>query len=48
VLREQLAVANARAERAEGRIDELNAERKMLMGIITDPARRPWWRQWFR
>ena len=40
-LREQLTVANRR-------IDELNAERKMLMGIITDPARRPWWRRWLR
>ena len=40
-LREQLTVANRR-------IDELNAERKMLMRIITDPARRPWWRRWLR
>ena len=36
VLREQLMVANGRADRAERRIDELLSDR------------RPWWRRWFR
>jgi hypothetical protein len=39
--REQLTIANRR-------IDELNAERRMLMSLLTDQARRPWWRRWFR
>jgi hypothetical protein len=53
-LREQLAIANSRAERAERRIDELiedrrreAEERRKLLGLLTDP-RAPWWRRWFR
>jgi hypothetical protein len=53
-LREQLAIANARADRAEGRIDELLAdrrreadERRKLLALLTGP-RAPWWRRWFR
>jgi hypothetical protein len=53
-LQEQLAIANARADRAEGRIDELLAdrrreadERRKLLELLTGP-RAPWWRRWFR
>jgi hypothetical protein len=50
-LREQLVIANGRADRAERRIDELQAalteERRRVIEILTGSARRPWWR-WFR
>jgi hypothetical protein len=49
-LREQLVIANGRADRAERRIDELQAtlgeERRKLIAILTD--HRPWRRRWFR
>jgi hypothetical protein len=49
-LREQLAIANSRAARAERRVDELQAmlaeERRRLIMLLTD--RRSWWRRWFR
>jgi hypothetical protein len=48
-LREQLEIANGRADRAERRIDELQAalveERRRVIAILT---RRPWWRRWVR
>ena len=47
VLREQLVIANARAERAERRVDELRAElaeERRLIAILTGP-RVPWWRR---
>jgi hypothetical protein len=48
-LREQLEIANGRADRAERRIDELQAalveERRRVIAILT---RRPWWRRWLR
>jgi hypothetical protein len=51
-LREQLAIANGRADRAERRIEELQAmlveERRRLIAILTDQLHRPWWRRWFR
>jgi hypothetical protein len=51
VLREQLEHERGRADRAERRIDELQAalaeERRRLIAILTD-QRRPWWRRWFR
>lgn len=54
-LREQLAIANSRAERAERRIDELMAERRReaeerrkLLDLLAGPGRRLWWRRWFR
>ena len=50
-LREQLTIANRRADRAEQRVDELQAalaeERQRVIAILTGP-RRPWWRRWFR
>jgi hypothetical protein len=50
-LREQLAIANGRADRAERRIDELLAalaeERRRLLAVLTG-LRAPWWRRWFR
>jgi hypothetical protein len=50
-LREQLAIANGRTERAERRIDELQAalgeERRRVIEILTGP-RVPWWRRWIR
>jgi hypothetical protein len=49
-LREQLVIASGRADRAERRIDELQAtlaeERRRLIEILTE-SRRPWWRRWF-
>ena len=56
-LREQLGIANQRAESAElraeadrARADVLQAalseERRRVIEILTD--RRPWWRRWFR
>jgi hypothetical protein len=51
-LREQLVIANGRADRAERRIDELLAalgeERRRLIAVLTDQRARPWWRRWFR
>jgi hypothetical protein len=51
VLRQQLALANDRADRAELRVDRLQAvlaeERQRLLAILTGP-RRSWWRPWFR
>ena len=57
-LREQLAIANGRADRAERRIDELQDELtrercraaalgRKLIEVLTGP-RVPWWRRWFR
>jgi len=57
-LREQLAIANGRADRAERRIDELQDEvtrercraaalGRKLIEVLTGP-RVPWWRRWFR
>jgi hypothetical protein len=43
-LREQLAAANARADRAEQQAIE---DRRRLIEILSGP-RRPWWRRWFR
>jgi hypothetical protein len=52
-LREQLEIANARADRAEQRVDELiedrrrdAGERRHLLDALT--GRVPWWRRWFR
>jgi hypothetical protein len=49
-LREQLGIANGRADRAERRVDELLAAlaeaRRQLLEVLT--ARRCWWRRWFR
>jgi hypothetical protein len=48
-LRDQLAIANGRAERAEHQVDALYAalaeERRRVIETLT--ARRPWWRRWF-
>jgi hypothetical protein len=30
------------------RLDREAEERRMLMAILTDQSRRPWWRRWFR
>jgi hypothetical protein len=53
-LREQLAIANSRAERAERRTDELienrrrdAEERRKLPTLLAGP-RLPVWRRWFR
>jgi hypothetical protein len=53
LLDEQLAVANARADRAEQRvvdkdaaIDHLRGRLDQLMTLLAD--RRPWWRRWVR
>jgi hypothetical protein len=50
-LREQLVIANARADRAERRIEELQAalseERRRVIEILTE-SRPAWWRRWFR
>ena len=50
VLQEQLAIANARADRAEHRINELQAAlseaHRRFIDHLTE--RRPWWRRWFR
>jgi len=47
-LNDQLARERERADRAEQRIDELQAllteERRRVIEILT----RPWWRKWFR
>lgn len=49
-LQEQLAIANSRAERAEQRVDELQAafteERRRFIEHLIE--RKPWWRRWFR
>jgi Mg2+ and Co2+ transporter CorA len=51
-LRDQLEIANGRADRAERRIEELRValveERRKLIAILTDQRHRPWWRRWFR
>jgi hypothetical protein len=58
-LRDQLTMANQRAERAElcldaerARVDALqtllSVERRRVIEILTDSARRPWWWRWFR
>jgi hypothetical protein len=58
-LREQLAIANRRTDRAERRIDELQDELtrercraaalgRKLIEVLTGPERIPWWRRWFR
>jgi hypothetical protein len=48
-LRDQLAIANGRAERAELQVDALYAalaeERRRVIETLT--ARPPWWRRWF-
>jgi hypothetical protein len=50
-LREQLVIANARADRAERRVEELQEtlteERRRLIEILTE-SRASWWRRWFR
>jgi hypothetical protein len=54
-LREQLAIANGRAERQIDELqDELSRERcreaavrRKLIEVLTGP-RVPWWRRWFR
>ena len=34
---------------AEGEARQRVAEeRRMLMSLLTDESRRPWWRRWFR
>jgi hypothetical protein len=45
-LREQLAIANARAERAELVIDHLRDRIDALLALWIE--RRAWWRRWFR
>jgi hypothetical protein len=30
------------------RLDREAEERRMVMAILTDQSRRPWWRRWFR
>ena len=30
------------------RLDREAEERRMLMALLTDQSRRPWWRRWFR
>jgi hypothetical protein len=52
-LTEQLAIANARAEKAEAKDDakdatiaHLHEQIAHLITLMTE--RRPWWRQWFR
>ena len=49
-LQEQLAIANARADRAEQQVDKLQAalteERQRLIALLVD--KRPFWRRWFR
>lgn len=49
-LREQLTIANDRAEAAERRCGELRAElvaeHRRIISILTERA--PWWRRWFR
>jgi hypothetical protein len=51
VLREQLVIANGRADRAERQVDEMQTalaeERRRVIEILTG-FRRPWWRRWFR
>src|SRR5215471_15778227 len=58
-LREQLTIANGRADRAEQRVDEqqetirhlrglLAEERRRVLEILTGPRVRPWWRRLFR
>lgn len=46
ILREQLAIANARADRAETTITYLRDRIDHYITLLTD--RRPWWRRWFR
>jgi hypothetical protein len=58
-LRQQLEVANSRADRAERRVDELHTdavtaeriaagEAAALRALVTGLRARPWWRRWFR